>query len=210
MLYAIIGSKGEGKSLTAVKFMLEKYQHCFYGGFVLKNKELLKKCTKLRLSDFIMQKEVTNISGKTRIVNTINWAYWENVRNKYKSYCIVIDEMHNLAHHRRSMSEGNVLWSKFSSQVRKVLADSDTSDMIIISQEFRKIDIDVAMMCDYVIKCTSYKLKDKHFIKLRYFTLDSHSDELEYMGVREVFRAEPYYKLYDRNAISYMDGEDEI
>jgi adenylate kinase family enzyme len=208
MLIAIIGDKGSGKSLTAVRLIVDKPNVFAFTNFSVMN---IKHAQRLKFTDIIEEKLLV-IGKKEKIVKDINWQFWRDVRKEHPYFCIFLDEIHNIAHARRGMSSTSVLLSKWISQIRKILADSEHNHLYIISQEARKIDVDFRDLLDMIIKCQAIikgKGKDKrHYVKLSFY--DNINDYAQNIKRRTsiIFRAEKYYKYYDtREFISFGDDE---
>jgi pimeloyl-CoA synthetase len=84
----------------------------------------------------------------------VNWPFWNEQRQKFGDFSIYIDEIHNIMHSRRSMSKENIVLSKWFSQIRKVCGSSETTDLVIISQEENKVDIDIKNLAQEIIYCS--------------------------------------------------------
>jgi len=130
MIIILLGGIGSGKSLSAVKEIIDTNQ------YALTNFNLMgiKNFHRIKFAD-IIKKEKKGLK--------VNWEFWEDVRRKHKNYSIYLDEIHNIIHSRRAMSKTNILMSKWVSQIRKILSDSPNNHLYLISQTMRKIDVDL-------------------------------------------------------------------
>lgn len=182
-----------GKTLTAVKHILDSKTYALTN-FSLKGKIPYRR---LRFSDIISENVDYNSLGKASIKKTVNWDFWNKVKHEHKNFNVYIDEIHNLIHARRAMSSVSVVMSIWVSQIRKILANSEDSHLIIISQEARKIDIDFRELLDLIIYCKCIKKGDRHYIKLTFYNdIDAYMDERP-QRKRMLFNAKPYYRFYD-------------
>lgn len=155
MIKLIIGGIGSGKTLSAVKEIAHR-PNKVYISFPVKLKNTIRLKT-----DHIITTEILgyNQKGEAKKQLKVNWDYW----NKHKSdgFDIMIDEVHNLLHSRRSMSKWNTLFSMWLAQIRKMLGDSEKNHLYLISQKAERIDVsarDLAQEIIYVSKQQSKEL----------------------------------------------------
>ncbi len=156
MIIIILGGIGSGKTLSAVKEIVDNKQFALTN-FKLKNVENYHR---LKISDILVKDE-----KKYRV----NWDFWEDIRKKHKNYSIFLDEIHNIIHSRRSMTSVNIQMSKWVSQIRKILADHPTNHLYLISQTARKIDVDFRDLAQIVILCRKYEFGSIVLIKQMWF-----------------------------------------
>lgn len=202
MIIVILGGIGSGKSLSAVKEIVDNKQFCLTN-FKLKN---VKDYHRIKVSDIIIKEDVEGKKDRYRV----NWDYWENIKSKHKSYSIFLDEIHNIIHSRRSMSRVNIQMSKWVSQIRKILSDSSNNHLYIISQTSRKIDIDFRDLAQIVITCKKIEVGNKVFIKQTWYDgFDSY--EIGKKTFKKAFLANRYFKFYDtEEMVTFSDAEEYI
>jgi Cdc6-like AAA superfamily ATPase len=206
MLYAIVGDKGSGKTLTAVKFLLEQFDYVITD-IKLKNFPHPKNIHQLRWSD-IYKKALIEKNGKYYEKLAVNWEFFTNIKETKKNYCICVDEAHNVISSRRSMSQTSILFSQFISQIRKVLSDDPANAFIVITQSLRKIDIDTRELLDLALYCKSLFIKKKHYIVVEPYIFNPEMDDFMSLGYSIQYRAEKYYPYYDRLALNTLsEGE---
>jgi hypothetical protein len=206
MLYAIVGDKGSGKTLTAVKLMLEQFDYVVTD---IKLSDFPKgKAHQLLWSDIFTKMVVENKNGKFYEKPCINWKFFENLRNTKKNYCICIDESHNIISSRRSMSNTNILFSQMISQVRKLMQDDSKNAFITITQALRKIDIDTRELLDLCLYCKSIFINKRHYVIVEPYIFDAERDDFFSLGYSLRYRAEKYYKYYDRLALNTLSEGD--
>lgn len=198
MIIVLLGGIGSGKTLSAVKEIVDNEQYALTN-FKLKK---VKNYHRIKISDIIMKDDKGKLS--------VNWDFWEKMRKKHKSYSIYLDEIHNIIHARRSMSRMNIQMSKWVSQIRKVLADHPTNHLYIISQTKRKIDIDFRDLSQIVIDCTSYEVGDNIIIKQKWYD-GMPSYEFGKKTFTKAFRGNKYFNFFDTNEmVTFSDAEDFI
>lgn len=153
MIIAIIGGVGSGKSLSGVKFMLERDTPLFTN-FNIRNKPNIKR---LR-HDHIFKEIVLEISGRGKEKKglTLNWDFWKSQLQENDGFDICIDEMHNLFNSRRSMSKENILLMQFVAQIRKILSGNENNHFTVISQRLERIDVSLRDLVGCVIYCQKY------------------------------------------------------
>ena len=198
MIIVLLGGIGSGKTLSAVKEIVDNKQ------FVLTNFKLknVKNYHRIKISDIVLKDD----KGKY----TVNWAFWEDMRKKHKSYSIYLDEIHNVIHSRRSMSRMNISMSKWISQIRKVLADNPQNHLYIISQTKRKIDVDFRDLTQIVIDCTAYNIGNNIIIKQKWYD-GMISYEYGNRSFSKAFQGNKYFKFFDTNEmVTFSDAEDFI
>ncbi len=197
MIIIILGGIGSGKTLTAVKNIVDTRNFAFTN-FRLKN--LRGKYKRIEYSDVINKDE----QNKKAVVN---WGFWSDVKKNYKDYSIFLDEIHNIAHSRRSMSTTNILLSKWLSQIRKILQDSPTNHLFLISQTERKIDVDFKELAQVIISCKKFQVGKNVYIRNNYYN----SMENYYANRRtlsKVFKGNKYFRFFDSTElVEFEDGE---
>ena len=143
MIKAIIGGVGSGKSLMAVKEIVDS------GVLTYSNMDIrVENCIRLKKENIIAQRqEGTKKDGTPIMKPFLNWEFW----NEKKNFDIFIDEIHNIMHSRQSMSKWNVLMSIWVSQIRKILGSSETNDIVCISQKLARIDVSLRDLLHEII-----------------------------------------------------------
>ncbi|OGF62699.1 MAG: hypothetical protein A2Y62_14300 [Candidatus Fischerbacteria bacterium RBG_13_37_8] len=186
MIILILGGIGSGKTLTAVKTIIDNSQYA-YTNFPMQN---YKNYKRLRISDIIIR------AKDKKEKDCINWAFWNKEIKEHKNYSIYLDEISNIIHARTAMSRTNILLSKFISQIRKVLQDNPSSHLYCISQTIRRIDIDLRELCQVIITCNSAEVKGKTWIKLKYY--NGITDYISnHCRLKKIFLGNPYFKYYN-------------
>lgn len=206
MIIIILGGVGSGKSLSIIKEIMDSRQYALCN-FRLKN---MKNYHRIQISDIIKEEKVnigTDEKPKYTIKKQVNWQFWDDIRKTHKRYSIFLDEFHNIGHARRSMSSTNILLSKWISQIRKILSDSETNHIFILSQTISKIDKDFRDLAQVIIKVKKMMCGKHVFICQKYYDgLDRYI-----MGLRKtkiVFLGNPYFKYYDsQDLITFSDAE---
>lgn len=193
MIICFLGNIGSGKSLSVVKEIYESNQ------FVFTNFELkgIKNYHRIRFDEIFKEKDKGSYD--------INWSYWNEQALEHKGYSICIDEIHNLVHSRRSMSGMNILMSKWVSQIRKILSDSEHNHLYIISQTIRKIDVDFRDLIHLICVCKAFKDDDNIWIKQYWYDgMEAYLDNK--CKFKRVFLGNPYFKYYTSKKLVF--GED--
>ncbi len=197
MIIIILGGIGSGKTLSAVKEIVDNDQFCLTN-FKLKN---VKNYHRMKISDILIKDE-----KKYRV----NWKFWEDMRKKHKRYSIFLDEIHNIIHARRSMSSVNIRMSQWVSQIRKILADHPTNHLYLISQTARKIDIDFRDLAQIVIHCRKYEIGKRVIIKQNWYDGMS-AYEFGRKKIITRFMANRYFKYFKTGElVTFSDAEDYI
>lgn len=205
MIICYLGGIGSGKTLSVVKNMIDNDAFCFTNMRLKK----FNKYHRIKKEDIIQSYHDEEKKGKDKKSYKVNWGFWDHARKKYGRYSIYLDEIHNIAHSRRSMSRENVLISKWISQVRKILSDSTINHLYVISQTERKIDIDIRELTHVVILCTKKIIRGKVWIKqYLYDSFASYQMSIPFM--RKVFLGNPYFKYYDTNEMVQFGDEEEF
>lgn len=223
MIICLWGGVGSGKSITVVKEMVDNESDIVFSNFRLKQPRDKPKIFhhRLKYTDIIKY-------GEKKKDHRVNWDFWDDVRKKYKSYSIYLDEVHNIIHARRSMSSENILFSKFLSQIRKILQDHPTNHIYFISQTLRKIDVDFRELAQMFIQCESYTVKKtttllsgKKKVDKKVYVVNSFYSPAQVLGqhgeidirVRSAYKrkflANPYFKYYDTlDFVTFSDAEE--
>lgn len=214
MIRLIIGaSVGSGKSVTATR-EISMRKNPVFTNFDLS----LPNVTRLK-TDMIITKEIksTKRNGDNVYELKVNWEFWNTIKDD--GFDIVIDELHNVADSRMSMSKWNVLFTQWISQIRKILSSNEKYDLILISQKLENIDIRIRRLAHEIIYCTKItangttptrlhtgKIKpiQKTYIKLRYFRGAYCIEKFQCFMAGEktfdrqmIFLANPYFQYYD-------------
>ena len=147
MIRLILGGVGSGKSLSAVRLIVKRHEPVF-ANFNIYGKI---NFTRLKMEHIIATQKI-----EKKEFNQVNWPFWNEMRKKHGNFSLYIDEIHNIMHARRSMSKDNILLSKFFSQIRKVCGESETTDLVCISQEENKVDVDIKNIAQEIIFCKKF------------------------------------------------------
>lgn len=218
MIIAILGNIGSGKSVYATKLAIESDYHCFIN-FKIKARGI----TRLK-KEHIVREDVIgeNRNGKALTKKVVNWDYWNEQLKKYGNYHLFLDEIHNLIHSRRSMSNWNVLCTMWISQIRKILGDKEDTHIFMISQRLQRIDVAFRDLLHMIVACQKFETTKKfktrvvengrytfkmlplvfilqyHFkgeaCKEKYLLWMNGSKTFDY---KTVFIANPYFQYYD-------------
>ena len=149
MIVAIIGGIGSGKSLSGVKFMLER--DCpLFTNFRLRQKKNIKR---LRYDHIFKETLIEPDSKSKKTKLSLNWDFWTGQTKKHDGFDICIDEIHNIFNARRAMSKENVLLQQWVAQIRKILSGNERNHFIIISQRLERIDVSLRDLVGSVIYC---------------------------------------------------------
>lgn len=199
MIYIITGNVGSGKTLTAIKDIVDKDIYAITN-FKMKN---YRNYYRLRYSDIIIKGEKTKDSK-------INWEFWENLREEKKNFSIFLDEAHNFISSRSSMSSQNKLFSKWVSQIRKIFSDDENNHIFLITQYIKKIDVNFRDMAFGIILCKKRIFKNKTWISQNVY---DGLDRYEYgkKAFSKVFLANPYFRYYNtKEMITFGDDEEYV
>jgi len=143
MIKIICGGIGSGKTLKATKSIIDSH-YITFGNYKILNKNNYHR---LKFSDIILQED-KNLR--------LNWEFWKTTTKKYGGFNIVLDEIHNIMHSRRSMSKNNIILSQWVAQIRKVLGSSEKHDFICISQETDRIDSSIRDLTNEIVYCDKF------------------------------------------------------
>lgn len=199
VIICIFGGIGSGKTLTAVKTIVQSGDYCLTN-FKLKH----IKHHRIKYSDII-------IKGEKKEDWHVNWEFWDNIRKNNKNFSIYIDEIHNIIHSRNSMSKSNILMSKWVSQIRKILQDNPNQHLYIISQSIRKIDVDFRELASVFIRCYKMETKKGNYIFVNEYFSSLEAVEYGRPFLRTSFKGSTYYKYYDTTEmIKFGDAEEYI
>lgn len=193
MIIALIGNIGEGKSVTAVKEIVDA------DTYAVTNFNLnlpSAKYHRLKWGD------IFKVDKNNKIVG-INWEYWEGIQRKHDDFSIYLDEAHNLISARSSMTSRNKKLSSWVSQIRKILGDKENSHLWIITQTPRRIDVSFRELTHIVIKLQCVKCKDNVIIVRRYYE-GFLNYELGNCIAKNYFIANSYFKYYDTKKMVYF------
>ena len=205
MIICYLGGIGSGKSISAVRQIIDSGQFVFTN-FKLKNYK--GKYHRLKYEDIIEKN--SNNSKKQADNYSVNWDFWDKARDKHKSFSIFIDEIHNVISSRSSMSIHNKLMSRWISQIRKITSDSEVNHFYMISQKIRKIDIDFRELAHIFIECNKIKKNDKTYI-IQTFYEGIERYELGIKSTRKWFIADPYFKFFDSyEMIKFGDSQEYV
>lgn len=191
MIYAILGDVGSGKSLSAIRTMIRRNRVSFtnFGSKI-------PSMVRLKKYDIIKEDE-----------NEVNWKFWNDAKDKFKTFDIYIDEIHNVFHSRRAMSKMNVAGTKWIAQIRKVFGDSRYSNIYLISQRIERIDKAWRDLLQGVIHCMKIEKGDDVYVMQYHFLSDLKMTAVgkydrwrmgyKAYNFRTCFKANPYFEMYD-------------
>ncbi len=145
MIMGLISPKGEGKTVTMVKFMLEG---------VLKNRKIMANMYELEIPYQELHDDFFRNFSKYPINNCL----------------LCIDEIHIFVDSRSAMSKRNKLLSYLFTQTRK----RDTT-LVYTTQFFHQIDRRLRDNTDIFIRCRKQIVKDKNGNELVYIYLICYS-----------------------------------
>lgn len=193
MIIIFVGGIGSGKTLSIIKELVErsKYSRAFVN-FSTRN---IPNTERIRL-DWIVGKTQVEKGKKLVEKKTVNWEFWNALKNEKKRFSIYLDEVHNILDSRRSASTYSVLISHWLSQIRKVLEQSERDHLYVITQKINRVDIRIRDLAHWIIECEKVIHDEKVIILRRY-----------YRGIEAYMRNEcarttyfignPYFKYYD-------------
>lgn len=194
MIISIIGGIGSGKTLSAVKEIID-YQNFPITNFRLKTINYHR----LKYPDIIETKDKKL---------TVNWKFWESIRKNHNFYSIFLDEAHNIINARTSMSKNNIILSRWISQIRKILSDHPRNHIYIITQKPRKIDVNFRDLTQVVIECEKLEQNNKVYIIQRYYEgFDNYY--LNRLKAKLIYRAEKYFQFFNTNEMVKFSDADE-
>jgi len=157
MIFAILGGVGSGKSVTATKKVVDATKTCFVNFNVDVSRRDSRPVIRIKKEHIIKTNVVGHKRDGTPIKELeINWKFWNESLHKFKEYHIFLDELHNIAHSRQSMTKWNTLFSMWISQIRKVLGDSESTHIYLISQKLYRIDVAFRDLLHGIIYCEKY------------------------------------------------------
>lgn len=208
MIKLIIGGIGSGKSVTAIKEIVDRKNRVFCNFAVD-----LPNAIRLKESDIVESKCIGyKKDGTPNLTYSINWDFW-NKQRKAK-FDIIIDEVHNVLHSRRSMTKWNTLVSMWLSQIRHLLDSDEKNHLYLISQRVDAIDISARELAGEIIYISKQVIGKKVWIKKTYFKGVYCLDKFRQFQIGEktydyktYFMANPYFRFYDTREIIPF-GED--
>ena len=128
-----LGNIGSGKTAYAVREMFKRPYRTYYSNIVtrkIKNSILLKP-------EMIFSKRPDPKNPK-HTEQILNIDFWKSCK---KPISVIFDEAHNILNSRKGMNRQNILIGEFLSLLRRVLGGDTASDLILISQLSRRLDI---------------------------------------------------------------------
>jgi len=215
MIILLLGGIGSGKSVSAIKEIIDHKEHYAITNF---NVSLPKdKFHRLKFSDILKEKEgeennngrrcQSSASPTNKKFQAINWEFWDGIRKKHNNFSVYLDEVHNIIHARSSMSKRNILMSKWISQIRKILSDNPVNHIYLISQTIRKIDVDFRELAQVIIDCSKITHKGNIYIIRKYYSgIDAYMNNRT--SAKSYFLANPYFKHYNTNEmVTFGDAD---
>lgn len=161
MIIIITGGIGSGKSLTAIKEIVDRKQMTFTNFKLNKIKDCPVSSIRLKYEHIFKTDIQYGPRGKKTVETGVNYAYWQQAKKRYNGFDIVLDEFHNVMNARRSMSKRNTALSDWLAQIRKVLGDSEQHNLYLITQKLRRIDVNSRDLAHACIKCEKVVYKNQ-------------------------------------------------
>lgn len=150
MIKIILGGIGSGKSLTATKKIYDMHnKDVVFTNFKVRD----IKYTRLKYYHIIEESK----DEKGKIHRSLNWEFWNKMKNEHEGFHVYLDEIHNIMHSRLSMTKQNVLMSSWVAQIRKILGGNEKYDLVCISQELERIDVSVRDLTNEIILCKKFQ-----------------------------------------------------
>jgi len=147
MIIAFLGGIGSGKSASMAKRIVNSPYYCYSNMHVnAVNHERIK------ISDIVKTEKEEN-GKKIKEIKKVNWEFWENNLEQKGEYHIFLDEVHNILSPRQSMSKWNVLAGQWLTQIRKLLGDSEETNLYIGSQTINSIEKILKGIIHMIIYC---------------------------------------------------------
>jgi predicted Zn-ribbon and HTH transcriptional regulator len=130
-----IGNIGSGKTLVAVKEIIDEKLKTTYSNIEIKSDKNKILTTENLFTNFVYKKDGSLDMSKLKL----NIEFWKNINQNIN---IVIDEAHTLFNSRRSMTKKNILLTDWVALVRKILGTNPNSegDLILITQLWYRLD----------------------------------------------------------------------
>lgn len=202
MIIIYLGGIGSGKTISAVRDIYNHPDNFPYTGFALKK----MKHHRLIFDDIIISD--VNKSGK-KVPVDVNWNFWKTAREEHKNFSIYLDEAHNIISSRSSMSRRNKLMSNWISQIRKILYTSPKNHIHIISQTYRRLDINFRELAHVFVECKSMKMSNGAvWVKQEFFNgIDDYM--MNKRTGRCAFLANPFFRFYNTYEIDDMGSGEE-
>ena len=220
MICAIIGDVGNWKTLSIVRnIKINKHKFAFTN-FETKD---LPNVIRLKKDDIVLKYEEKKEGQKiSRTKFRVNWEFWEDTQQKFKSYDIYLDEIHRIFPHRRGMSQFSICGIEWLTQIRKILNDGK-NNIYFISQALEHIDVSFRRLLYCIFYTQKIEKIDKNgnkqiYIKLYTFlTKNNVSAEQRFrmfisgyhswsIPIR-VIHANSYFKYYNTLQIVRGDGD---
>lgn len=163
MIRLSLGNVGSGKTLSEVRNMVRyNGKSHYYTNIILKSS---KKNIHLLKPTMLMKKELKNVKKKRsgeieeEYTYNLNIDFWKNQKHPIK---VVIDELHNIANSRTSMSRKNLIFNKWLTMIRRVFGDTEAEEgeLILISQLGSQVDKIVKLMAHQVRYHICYYIKE--------------------------------------------------
>lgn len=186
MIISIVGGVGSGKSVTAVKSILEDNEK---GITVYTNFGIDIPHYNISI-DEINKYPVYKEEGK---------QYWLE-KFSGKQIAIYIDEASSWMDARSSMTTNNKNVTAWISQIRKMLGGNETSHLYIISQLRKQIDVRSRDLTHISIHC-SKKFKGKYEGQPKVVIKNTIIIHETSKIIKTSFIANPYFKLYDTHEL---------
>lgn len=159
MIVAIVGGIGSGKTVSAVKRIVDSRYHCFVNLNVdCGHVHRLKKDDIVQEADIPYQvhlKKGTETRYKKGL--EVNWDFWESANTRFKRFHIFADEAHNLFSARRSATKWNILCLQWGSQLRKFLSDKEDTHFHLITQRLTRVEVGFRDLLNKIIAVRKFE-----------------------------------------------------
>jgi len=164
----MLGNIGSGKTLSAVKEMVDNIGGITYYTNIKPKKKKLTPWIKNIKPTMIVKKELLRMkkTGEAVFDFKLNTEFWRD--DAQKPCTVVLDEFHSIMNPRRSMSKINIIVGDFIALLRRVIGEDPMieGDLIIITQIGRRVESIVRDMahlvkyhiCHYTKYCNDCQL----------------------------------------------------
>lgn len=213
----IVGGIGSGKTIIAVRQLVNRKQHSLTN-FDVK----LPYVERLKWDDLLVMGDKGKAVG-------VNWDFWKE--RQLKGFSIYLDEASALLSARRSMTAQAVHLSSWGTQIRKILGSDNANNLYIITQRPESVDVNFRYLAQWwwrpikqvfseclvsteVIDTKTGRAVIRQLPMAR-FAWEGYRSYSDYeMGTNKVvyppFIGNDYYRYYDTHRIVDFGGEEYI
>jgi len=206
MIKIIVGGVGSGKTITAVKSIIQRREFVFCN-FALNN---YPDHERLKVEHIVKEIVTENPRGKPTVKYAVNWEFWKNLIESGKKFDIYIDEAHNIINSRRGMKSFSICFIKWLTQIRKILGESEKNHIYFITQRITSVDIvvrELAYNVTWCFKIEKYINNEKKVYIFNYnfsgynclylFNYFLETEQTFRICKRSYFLANRYFKFYN-------------